>query len=88
LAVVDAREDVQGGCCTLSSQFQEVGKRFDVTDNRVACEAKRLEGTLGSGLIACATGVGDNHRNEAQISRMARGWLNPNLSCRPEAACF
>jgi hypothetical protein len=52
----------------VSGCFQEVGECFDVADNRIACKAKRLEGTLGSGLITCATSVGDNHRNEAQAA--------------------
>ena len=70
--------------CVLLSRFQEVGECFDVADNRVARKAKRIEGTLGSGRITCATSVGDNHRNEAQVCCVACSWLNPNLSCDPD----
>ena len=67
-----------------STPFQEAGECFDVADDRVACEAKRLQGALGSRLIACATGVGDDHRNEAQVCCVARGRLNPDLGCDPD----
>ena len=71
-------------CRAALTLFQEAGECFDVADDRVACEAKRLEGALGSSLIARAAGVGDDHRNEAQVCCVARGWLDPNLGCDPD----
>ena len=35
----------------LPSPFQEVDKRFGVADYRIACEAKRLQRSLGSDLV-------------------------------------
>jgi hypothetical protein len=53
------------GSTPVSSLFQEVGKGFCVADNRVACEAQRLERSLSGGLVTATTGIADNHRNEA-----------------------
>src|SRR6516225_10515460 len=68
----------------VSSLFQEVGKGFGVADDRVACEAQRLERSLGGGLVTAATGIGDNHRNEAQVRGVAGGRLDPNFCCDPD----
>ena len=64
----------------VSSLFQEVGKGFGVADNRVACEAQRLERSLGGGLVTATTGIGDNHRNEAQVRSVAGGRAKPSPS--------
>jgi hypothetical protein len=43
---------------------------FRCADNRIACKVKRLEGTLGSGLITCATSVGEI--DQLLITRVSR----------------
>jgi hypothetical protein len=64
-----------------TSPFQQVGKRFGVTDDRIACEAKRLERSLGSSLVTGTASISDDHRNEAQVRGVASGWLDPNFCC-------
>jgi hypothetical protein len=40
----------------LPSPFQEVGKRFGVADYHIACEAKRLQRSLGNDLVTVVAG--------------------------------
>jgi len=68
----------------LPKPFQQLCKRFAVADNRIACKAKRLEGSLGSGIVTGTASISDDHRNEAQVRGVAGGWLDPNLCCDPD----
>jgi hypothetical protein len=64
-----------------TSPLQQVGKRFGVADDRIACEAKRLERSLSSSFVTGTASISDDHRNEAQVRGVAGGWLDPNFCC-------
>jgi hypothetical protein len=58
---------------------QQAAKRFSIRDNRITCEAQRLQGSLSRRLVTRAACISDYQWDEAQIGGMAGGWLYPNF---------